>query len=399
MSESNEDANVAPDVAPMGALGAANPVTGYGAGARGTHADALVANPEPLAGETIEGSSEPMKSANLRTVEDLLRYAYGQAGKRFSLPLAVLEKLSNRPSDVDALRPLVRQLAESDPLVAVPPRLMIAVEQHAASGSFKRLVAELMAAAMRINPVFDEPSIAAVIAGSVTDPADAFAALAHRTRSVADSAEGRASLKATDLHKLRHNAMTSLAILLSITQKWSLDDIVDALDAGLWQPERRSHKGQTPRALLFDSRTPETLGVVTDVFARRLRQAETKAQEADRFASWSKQQAAEAAHQLEQTESQLADVQRQVAHLQREVERLNQQIVSERDNRAADHTHHAADYEALRTRILRMLTKERALLEDGLHAVQNGRPHIAEEFMERVIDKLRAESDQLGGRS
>ena len=58
-------------------------------------------------------------------------------------------------------------------------------------------------------------------------------------------------------------------------------------------------------------------------------------------------------------------------------------------------THHIDDYDAIRTRVLRMLGTQVDLLTDGLHALRKDNREVAEEFMERTISSLNRELENL----
>lgn len=52
--------------------------------------------------------------------------------------------------------------------------------------------------------------------------------------------------------------------------------------------------------------------------------------------------------------------------------------------------HHAlADSETARCRLVRVARAQVLLLEDGLAALRDGRPHITDEYLERAIAALR----------
>jgi len=51
-----------------------------------------------------------------------------------------------------------------------------------------------------------------------------------------------------------------------------------------------------------------------------------------------------------------------------------------------------------RTHALRTIARQTTMLDDALHAIRAGRTEVATEFVERVIDALRAEHDYLAVR-
>lgn len=62
-------------------------------------------------------------------------------------------------------------------------------------------------------------------------------------------------------------------------------------------------------------------------------------------------------------------------------------------------SHLIDDYETVRTHALRTLLRQTDLLDDALHALRNGSPHVTDEFVERVRDDIDAEIAWLRGRS
>lgn len=62
-----------------------------------------------------------------------------------------------------------------------------------------------------------------------------------------------------------------------------------------------------------------------------------------------------------------------------------------------DKSHTIDKLEKARTSAKRCLTQSSDLLRDGLHALRDDRPHVADEFMERVIDMLDKEIAHLNG--
>lgn len=78
-----------------------------------------------------------------------------------------------------------------------------------------------------------------------------------------------------------------------------------------------------------------------------------------------------------------------------EIASLQAALAAERDARRVDRSHFIADYEILRTRVLRALGQQKSLLTDATHALGEERYYIVEEFIERVIDALSKEIEHL----
>jgi hypothetical protein len=64
-------------------------------------------------------------------------------------------------------------------------------------------------------------------------------------------------------------------------------------------------------------------------------------------------------------------------------------------SRVVDSSHYAYDYEALRTQVIRRLSAQADLLNDGLHALRNGRTDIADEFLDRSLTAIEGEVARL----
>lgn len=74
---------------------------------------------------------------------------------------------------------------------------------------------------------------------------------------------------------------------------------------------------------------------------------------------------------------------------------LQAALAAEREARVVERSHAAADYEILRTRVLRALRQQKSLLIDARHALGDQRYEIVDEFVERVRDALSKEIDYL----
>ena len=201
-------------------------------------------------------------------------------------------------------------------------------------------------------------------------------------------------LKASERGKLLTNATTTLALVLAMRDRWSLDQFVECLYTNLWRTARRSGSRE-PRALLADSRASDALAQVANVFAARARKAEARAKEFEEYSRQAGLWASEAKAALEEANRRSDERSRDIEQLVARVDELEAALLSEQRNRVIDRRHHVKDFEALRTRIVRMLDRHVNLLTDGLHALRHDSPGITEEYLERAIDALSKEGDQL----
>lgn len=348
-------------------------------------------------------TEDRVKAGDIKSLEGLLAFAYEQQGKRFSVPLSALKALPQRreeASDTESGRDpcldLILERSSDDPLLLVPPRLLIAVEDGGAPVPLRRRVAALVTEALRRHPVFqgDELQLALTTEPPRTD--QLFQTLASVARRISPQHLGiqAEKLKSSERDKLLANATTALALVLAIRDRWSLDQFVECLHANLWRTARRTG-AREPRALLADSRTPDALALVADVFDARARTAEAQANEFEEYSRRASQRAFEAAAALDAGNRRLEEHSRETELLLARVKELEEALSSEQRSRVVDRSHHVDDYETLRTRVVRMLDRLTDLLADGLHALRHGSTGVADEYLERAVDALSKERDQL----
>lgn len=332
----------------------------------------------------------PEKARDIRSVDELLRFAYAQEGKRFSVPAAVFEMLEHHfDPDVDHLD-LAMDLAASDPLLAVPPRMLVAIESTRVDGPLRRRLIEILGRVIQAHFSCADPEVRVALNGAAFDREHVIAAVRSACLGVksSDLAQDGEEVKEATRDRLRVNALTAVGLYLALHRRWGATELVEFLDQALWQEERRRIKGTTSLAVLADSRTPEALGVVAEVFARKLREADRRvAAEAESAASAARHMH-DAQRELDATTLDLDRVGRELAETKAAARRLAEALEEERRDRVYDRAHHVDDYEHLRARTVRMLEEQIDLLAKAIHASQNGHTSVTEEFVERVLDQL-----------
>ncbi len=359
------------------------------------------AEPEEVgAGESIDDppavpsdpdSLVPEKAGDVTTITQLIRYAYAQAGKKLTVPAAVFSILSRGP-EVDAShRALVLEEAVRDPLLAVPPRLLVAIAGVEVAQPLERQLVALVGMAMQAHPVFRDPDVRVALNGGALDRDLLFERvlrIAARLKPADLSMEGE-ELKASERHRLRLNVVNALALFLAINRHWKPAELAACLDQHLWREERRHIRGDTENSLLAGSRSPDVLGVVAEIFDRKVREAERQARTHASNAEDAHRRMHDALAELDAATEQLDRLNQELAARREDVVALSAALAEEREHRKHDRAHHVDDYEHLRARTVRMLTAQNELLVGALHAVRNDRPAVTEEFLERVLDDMK----------
>lgn len=75
---------------------------------------------------------------------------------------------------------------------------------------------------------------------------------------------------------------------------------------------------------------------------------------------------------------------------------LDRQYIPDPNDRVSALIHEVDALEHRRTDAVRTVRQFRGLLVDGLHALENDRPHVTKEFLERSIDAFSKLETRLG---
>lgn len=379
-----------------------------------------VADPSPTA--TVSGGGEPsaglsevhsasdanidmapaeLKANELSSVEDLIRFAYQHVGKRLNLTSAVVRRIAEgarlEDNATEPLFTLVGELLDRDPLLAVPPRVLAFAASAKPAIHLRRRLEAAMAMALRRHVMFGDRRLT----GALEKPPDDVDSVFDGLREVANRMTPERlgveadALRPTHRKRLHVNATVSLTLLLALRDGWTADAVADVLYRRLWRDSADVTDRLAAIGAMSDARDAAALAALGRVFDRQRRDAERLAHDAQGEAQQALQRALAADAELANRDERIRRLEQQSADLAREVETLNKSLAAEERNRVHDRSHHVDDYEALRTRIVRVLDKQIDLLSDGLHALRNGATDVADEFTDRTIAALSRELAQL----
>ncbi|WAY18571.1 hypothetical protein OF855_25420 [Mycolicibacterium fortuitum] len=348
------------------------------------------------------------KASEITSISTLFEYAYSLQGKQVKVPQAVFKTISSAEAspqaDPEASLRQLRELAGSDPLLAVPPRLLAAIEASNDSPLLRRRLTDLLIAVLARHRVFRSEKVRTVLTGDSHHVDDAFTsvALASTDATAADLGIESNGVKSSDRERLRVNAITSLALLLSARDEWTVAELVERLELHLWRHVAKKPGNRPPRVAVTESSSLDALEVVARVFmthADKARQETSEASErasaAERYAVMARDRVEAAEKRIEQRESELTDRKSEIAALEARIRTLESDLEVERRDRMIDRSHHLDDYQTLRTRVTRTLDRQIDLLSDGLHALRNGSVSITDEYIERSVGTLKKELEQL----
>ncbi|MFJ4744974.1 hypothetical protein [Streptomyces sp. NPDC088775] len=341
----------------------------------------------------------------ITSIENLLTFAYKSNARLLDFPKEDLKKLAITDEGIASQSALVGSLAPTDPTLSTPFKLLqYAARQgyplkRAEDGDLARALnrlVELAVIALGHSPLFrvwvDQ------LVDPHKDPQLPTEHLRDAARQVGTDELGLTSkqFKATERQRLVKNAIACYGLLRTLQREWTLDQFIDASYDYVWRDEAPKAAGlERAASEVGASSDLNVLGIVGANYLARIARLERQVTQLESEAGAARNREIRLRHELstvkerEQSEMARADT------LSADVGRLQKELAAERDNRVVDKSHMTDDFETLRTRIIRRLGGEIDLLTDGLHALRNGAPNVAEEFLDRSLLALTREVEQL----
>lgn len=340
----------------------------------------------------------------ITSIDELVTFAYESNARLLEFSKDALKKLpisDEGPSQSS----LVAALSASDPTLAKPFKLLQYVARQGVQlkrsedGDLARALNRLVELAVRAlghNPAFrvwmDQ------LLDPRRDPALSMDHLRDEALKVTADKLGLPAeqFKTADHDRLVKNAIACYGLLRALQGEWSLDEFINATYGALWKYEAPKAVGlERAVAEIGASRDHDVLGIVGTNYLARIAKLDRQVaqQERDAAAAWNRE--TRLRDELAEVKDREQAAAARAEAFSADIVRLQKELAAERDNRVVDKSHMADDYETLRTRIIRRLGGEIDLLTDGLHALRNGAPNVAEEFLDRSLLALTREIEQL----
>ena len=330
-----------------------------------------------------------------KTILELVEYAYDAAGKKLALVRRDLRQLVADSQSADAEMHALRRLAAADPFLAVPPSILSALSELGAEPPVRRRILELVRAALASHPVFGaqlerlaDPAVVPEL--SAREVSDAASRMTFDILGLQDSA----AFKEPAREKLRVNAVTAFLLFRVLRDGWTLDRFVADMTAVVWTTPGLTRQAGAA-ALLAGARSPEAMSQLSRHFERLLADSGQQAAEARALTVRESRRADMVEEEYRRVAKELESEKLRARNLLDQIADLTHRLEAEQSSRVVDGSHHAFDYEALRTQVIRRLSAQADLLNDGLHALRNGRTDIADEFLDRSLTAIEGEVARL----
>jgi hypothetical protein len=340
------------------------------------------------------------KPQEIKTLKDLFEIAYSQGGtKRLVVKetnfKALADSINAELSHPDPMPELVANLSNSDPTMAVPFRILIALYQGSTNYRLTTRVLEYIAIAFRNHDACRPTKVLDLIDHKSQDLDAALDAIQVKIRHLPETMFENKGLKGDAREKLRLNAIDSLLLWFVMSTGTPDADYVDLLYRHVWQERLKETPIKRPKAVLAEAKTPELLGWLTREFQRRMNEVARSTEEAERSSARARAKVEELERTLSENKAKSDQLSAEIAQLEATLDMLNTNLAEQQRLRSIDKTHHVDDYKGLRTRVQRSLDKQSELLRSALHALRNERLSVADEYVERSLDAIDSERERL----
>lgn len=341
----------------------------------------------------------------ITSIEELLTFAYKSKARLLEFPKEDLKKLAITDEGVASQSALVASLAPTDPTLSTPFKLL----QYAARQGVRLKRAEDRDLARALNRLVDLAVVALghspvfrVWGDHLVDPRKNPQLPAEHVRDEARRVDADKlglppkQFKDADRERLVKNAIACYGLLRVLQREWILDQFIDASYGSVWRHEAPKAAGlERAASEVGASSDLGVLGTVGENYLARIARLERQVTQLEHEAGAARNRETRLRDELSTVREREQSAMARADAFSADVVRLQKELAAERDNRVVDKSHMADDYETLRTRIIRRLGGEIDLLTDGLHALRNGAPNVAEEFLDRSLLALTREVEQL----
>jgi hypothetical protein len=353
---------------------------------------------------TQRAKSKTKPKPIITSIEELLTFAYESNARLLEISREDLKKLAITDEGIASQSAQIESLAPTDPTLSAPFKLL----QYAARQGVPLKRAEDGGLAPALNRLVDLAVVALghspVFGGRVDqlvdprkDPQLSIEHVRAAAQRVADElGAALKQFKAADSERLVRHAIACYGLLRALQREWTLDQFIDASYDSLWRYEAPEAAGlERAASQVGASSDHKVLGIVGANYLARIVRLERQVTHLESEAAAARNRETRLRNELSTVEEREQSALARADAFSADVVRLQKELAAERDNRVVDKSHMADDYETLRTRIIRRLGGEIDLLADGLHALRNGAPDVAEEFLDRSLLALTREVEQL----
>ena len=345
-----------------------------------------VNSPEPRMATPADASKRisPSKSPPIESVRQYIKQIYADPFKRKRIRRSDMKRMREKPAlNDDEIKELVKQTSKDRDLKRTFYLTTVGAEIESSNVSDQ--IGKFVQETLKNHPAFKgrrlEGSVDNVM-HLITDPEHY-----EYMRWPDDDFK----LEGNAIKECRANALHCFLRWLWMTKRISIEHVQDYLLKYKWKPSVQPSKTDAEKVILLTSaRDPETMAISTEVLHKEAADQKKRAESAEN----------ENEHSIKQVQLlkiKLEKVQLLFSDTNKKVDSLEKKLLKEHQEHTDDIAYLKDDYETLRGQVLRRLSAELALLDEGLHALQRIPPkvNVMVDHAERAIDGLRTEYERL----
>ena len=359
------------------------------------------------------------------TITELFQYVYREtaAGRKLALSRNLWDIRTTPPDSAQQEIAEVRKLAGKDHFLDALANLMVEIADIELKDSVRRQILHWAQVAFASHDLFAgrverlvEPTLEPRLTATEISHAAGVIRLAELEN------EESLEVSGAKRERLRINAVTAFELFRVMRDKWSREQFIFDFCDLVWRvpnrfqaparsdnsPPRRTDDFRQDEASAMERADWRTAAMLVNAksaaepLSELKRYFEAVLRERDKkiagLAEEAAAQSRRAEREREAARSVLAELDQKNSHisgLEARVADLEGQLDKEQRGRFADEVHAVDDYENLRTQVIRQLSGQVNLLNDGLHALRNGSIAVADEFVDRALAKIDAEVKRL----
>lgn len=332
------------------------------------------------------------KAEDPENLQGFVTLAYARKGKRIAMKKKVASAIAQGPPPDDTLRAHIEDLARNDVLLAVPKQMLLAALPNKGNSKAWSHVLEACLVALQVHPASRELVSVLRSAKESNDKVDELLDQAATFQFDTILRPGSTKpLSASRVAMLRANVTGTVALWMVAVGGVASPTVLRSMHERVWSTEARRASAMIDEwRRILDVRDPSALGLVCNAFV-------SEAQRSRRDADAARASEAAALARIASLERTIAELEAKVDKERSANEELRLAVAqASRDHESA--LSHARDvYERLRTRVLRRLTREAELLDEGMLAVKREPPklHVLIDHGDRALSGLREEIKAL----
>ncbi len=313
-------------------------------------------------------------------------YAYSRKGQRVALKKQTIASIGEGPPPADNFKSQIEQWSRGDVLLAVPRQLLLAAMAHRSATKVWSMLLDVCLTALRAHPASADLA-AHLLSPSSDDECDsvleqaATANLGH----LLDSGTGKPFVTAR-ANALRSNLVHTAVTWLVAARGWKPKLAIASLHRHAWRGGSAGSSVPEILRALAEVKDPAPLLAVASAFVE-------DAQQQRRFAEDAQAREGAALVRLKELEAHVSELAAKLAEQRAAYGALTERLATEQREHQNTLSHLKDDYERLRSRILRRLTRELELLDEGMLALRRDPPkvHVMADHGDRAIAGLRDE--------